>query len=181
MSEKRDPQLIKTNLKLILFPIVVVLLLGGILGYLFVNGQPRTEAAYEQVRQAAKNQGFTPIDTTELFKEAWKDSRSASLKKALTFQSGDTDFNFFIFDSDSSAHSARYSYWYYLRYDSGRFGTKGTNQEYTSSGSNFTICWVKTKEYFTVCTRVGSTVIYAETNADENAPILRLLDEIGYQ
>ena len=173
----------KTNLKLILIPNVVVLLLGGILIYFFINGQPKTVATYEQVWAAIENQGIIPTDTTEMFKEAWKDSRSETLQKALTFinPEGAVNFNFFVFDDDRSAHRARASYWNYLRYDSGRFGTSTTNQEYSSSASNFTVFWVKYDNYYTVCTRVGNTVIYAEANADANKTVKEIIEEIGYQ
>ncbi len=186
MSKRIKAELIKTNLKLILFPIVVVLLLGGILLYFFINGQPKTVAAYEQVWEAVENQGITPTDTTEMFKTAWKDrndSKGETLQKALTFINPDNgmDFNFFIFDNDKAAHAARVSYWNYLRYDSGRFGTRSSNQEYTSSASNYTVSWVKHDNYYTVCTRVGNTVIYAEANADANQSVKEIIEEIGYQ
>ena len=121
-----------------------------------------------------------------MFKTAWKDrndSKGGSLQKALTFMVPDSgiDFNFFVFDDDKSAHSARVSYWNYLKYDSGRFGTKGTNQEYKSSASNYTVSWVKHDNFYTVCTRVGNTVIYAETDADSNQLVKDIIKEIGYQ
>ena len=186
MSNKINFELIKTNLKLILIPVVVVLLLGGILLYFSINGQPKTVATYEQVWTAVENQGITPTDTTEMFKTAWKernDSKGETLQKALTFINPDSgiDFNFFIFDDDKSAHAARVSYWNYLRYDSGRYGAKGENQKYTSSASNFTVCWLKYDNYYTVCTRVGNTVIYAEAYADSNKLVKDIIEEIGYQ
>lgn len=178
--------MIKTNLKLILIPTAVVLLLGGILLYFSINGQPKAVATYEQVWSAVEDQGIVPTDTTEMFKAAWKDrndSKGDTLQKALTFINPDDgiDFNFFVFDDDTSAHAARVSYWNYLRYDSGRFGTRSTNQEYTSSASNFTVCWVKYENYYTVCTRVGNTVIYAQANADANRSIKEIIEKIGYQ
>ncbi len=173
----------KANLKLILFPIVAVLLLGGIMGYFLVNGQPRTIATYEQVWAAIEKQGITPTDTTEMFKDGWEDNRSEALQRALTFidPNDDINFNFFVFENENSAHQARVAYWNYLKYDSGRFGTSTTNQEYTSSAANYTICWVKHDNYYTVCTRVGNTVIYAETNADANTTVKKVIEEIGYQ
>lgn len=186
---KKIFELIKVNLKLILIPIVVILLLGGILIYFFINGQSKTVATYEQVWAAVKNQGIIPTDTTEMFKTEWKDrndrndSKGKTLQKALTFinpESG-SNFNFFVFDDDKSAHAARVSYWNYLRYDSGRFGSSSTNQEYRSSSSNYTVCWVKHDNYYTVCTRVGNTVIYAEADADANNIIKEIIEEIGYQ
>ncbi|MBQ7045370.1 MAG: hypothetical protein IJN65_02635 [Clostridia bacterium] len=186
MSNKINFELIKINLKLILMPVVVVLFLGGILLYFFINGQPKTVATYEQVWTAIENKGIIPTDTTEMFKTAWKernDSKGETLQKALTFINPDSgiDFNFFIFDDDKSAHSARVSYWNYIRYDSGRFGTKGTNQEYQSSSSNYTVYWVKYDNFYTVCTRVGNTVIYAEADANSNKLIKDIIEEIGYQ
>ena len=186
MRNKIDFELIKTNLKLILIPVVVILLLGGILLYFSINGQPKTVATYEQVWAAVENHGITPTDTTEMFKTAWKernDSKGETLQKALTFMNPDSgiDFNFFILDDDKSAHAARVSYYNYTRYDSGRFGTKATNQEYSSSASNFTVYWVKHDNYYTVCTRVGNTVIYAEADADSNKLVKDIIEEIGYQ
>jgi len=186
MRNKMNSELIQSNLKLILFPIVVVLLLGGILLYFSINGKPKAVATYEQVWAAVENQGITPTDTTEMFKAVWKernDSKGETLRKALTFMNPEfgIDFNFFVFDDEKSAHAARVSYWNYLRYDSGRFGTKGENQEYTSSVSNFTVCWVKYENYYTVCTRVGNTVIYAEADADSNQSVKNIIEEIGYQ
>ena len=186
MGNKINFELIKTNFKLIIIPIVVVLLLGGILLYFSINGQPKTIATYEQVWAAIENQGITPTDTTEMFKTAWierNDSKGETLQKALTFINPDSgiDFNFFIFDNDKSAHAARVSYYNYTRYDSGRFGTKPTNQEYSSSASNFTVYWVKHDNYYTVCTRVGNTVIYAEADADSNKLVKDIIEEIGYQ
>ena len=177
---------IKVNFKLVLIPVIVVLLLGGILLYFFVNGQPKTVATYEQVWKAVENQGITPMDTTEMFITAWKgrnDSKGETLQKALTFINPDSgiDFNFFIFDDDKSAHKARVSYWNYLRFDSGRYGAKSKNQIYTSSVSNFTVCWVKYDNYYTICTRVGNTVIYAEANVDSKRLVENIIEEIGYQ
>ena len=179
-------QKLTANLKLFLLPIVALLLLGGILICLCANGQPKAVATYEQVWAAIENQGVIPTDSTELFKTTWKDrndSKGDTLQKALTFIHKDSgiNFNFFVFTDDASAHAARISYWRYLRYDSGRYGSRSTNQEYSSSASNFTICWVKYDPYYTVCTRVGNTVIYAEANADSNELIKEILKEIGYQ
>lgn len=179
-------KLIRINLKLILIPLVTVLLLAGILIYFSVNGQPKTVATYEQVWTVIENHGITPTDTTDMFKTAWNernDSKGETLEKALTFINPDSgiNFNFFVFNDDKSAHAARVSYWSYLRDDSGRFGSSSTNQEYKSSASNFTVCWVKHNNYYTVCTRVGNTVIYAEANADANQTIKRIIEEIDYQ
>lgn len=186
MRNKMNSELIRTNFKLVLFPIVVVLLLGGILLYFSINGQPKDVASYEQVWEAVENQGIAPTDTTEMFQNAWKernDSKGETLRRALTFMNPDLgiDFNFFIFEDEKSAHAARVSYWNYLRYDSGRFGTKGENLEYSSSASNFTVCWVKYENFYTVCTRVGNTVIYAEADADSNELVKSIIEEIGYQ
>lgn len=186
MGKKINFELIKINLKLILIPVVVILLLGAILIYFAINGQPKTVATYEQVWTAVENQEITPTDTTEMFKNAWierNDSKGETLQKAISFINPDSgiNFNFFIFDDDKSAHAARVSYYNYTRYDSGRFGTKATNQEYSSSASNFTVYWVKHDNYYTVCTRVGNTVIYAEADADSNKLVKDIIEEIGYQ
>ncbi len=183
MSDKSSFEWIKTNWKLILLPIMVILLLGGILIYFCVNGQPKEVATYEQVWSTIENHGIIPTDTTNLFKEGWKDNRSETLQKALTFINPDynINFNFFVFDNEKSAHKARVSYWNYIRYDSGRFGTSTTNQEYKSSASNYTVYWVRHDNDYTVCTRVGNTVIYAEANADANKLIKQIIEEINYQ
>ena len=153
MGKKINFELIKTNLKLILIPVVVVLLLGAILIYFAINGQPKTVATYEQVWAAVENQGIVPTDTTAMFKEKLKennDSKGEHLQKALTFINPDSgiNFNFFIFDDDKSAHAARVSYYHYVRYDSDRFGSRTTNQEYSSSASNYTVYWVKRLSLF---------------------------------
>lgn len=165
---------------MILLPLVVVLLLCSILAYFFNNGQPKTVATYEQVWNAVENQGFTPSDTTDLFKDGWNDGRSKSLQKALTFQSGDKNFNFFIFDTDKAASNARASYWTYIRYESDRWAMRSQNTEYKSNSSNYTVYWIKTEKYYTVCTRVGNTVIYAEADVDANKSIIQIIEEIGY-
>lgn len=187
MGKKINFELIKTNLKLILIPVVVVLLLGAILIYFAINGQPKTVATYEQVWAAVENQGIVPTDTTEMFKEKLKennDSKGEHLQKALTFINPDSgiNFNFFIFDDDKSAHAARVSY-YSLCKDTiaTDLGARTTNQEYSSSASNYTVYWVKHDNYYTVCTRVGNTVIYAEADADSNKLVKDIIEEIGYQ
>ena len=166
--------------------IFIALLLGAILIYFAINGQPKIVATYEQVWAAVENQGIVPTDTTEMFKEKLKennDSKGEHLQKALTFINPDSgiNFNFFIFDDDKSAHAARVSYYHYVRYDSDRFGSRTTNQEYSSSASNYTVYWVKHDNYYTVCTRVGNTVIYAEADADSNKLVKDIIEEIGYQ
>lgn len=184
MERKRNTlDWIKTNRKFIWIPTVVVSLLSGILIYFSIYGQARTVATYERVWTTIENHGITPTDTTELYRDAWNDFRKEALQKALTFKEPNsaTSFNFFVFDDEQSAHSTRAAYWSYLRYESGRFGTRATNQEYTSSASNFTISWVKHDNFYTVCTRVGNTVVYAETNADANQLVKDILAEIGYQ
>lgn len=168
-----------SKLKLILLPIVVVVLLGGNLIYFAINGQPKTVASYETVWQAIENRGFTPVDSTQVFKESWGNN-SSILEKSVSFELGEQKLHFFILSSDKTAQSVRSSYWSYLRYDSGRFGSSGSNQEYKSSMSNYTVYWVKTKDYFTVCTRVGNTVVYAEADADANKSICDIIEEIGY-
>ena len=170
---------IKHNLKFILFPIIVVAMLAAIWGYLAIHGQPKAIATYEQVWSAAEERGFTPVDSTDAFIEAWGEN-SDGLEKALSFQTGEKKLHFFVFDSDKKAHSIRASYWSYLRYDSGRYGTAGTNVEYKSSGANFTVYAVKTDDYYTVCTRVGNTVIYAECDTDARKSICEIIEQIGY-
>lgn len=83
----------KIIFKLILIPLVVILLLGGILIYFSINGQPKTIATYEQVWDVIEKKGIIPTDTTEMFKEGWKDSRSETLQKALTFKNPDLKTN----------------------------------------------------------------------------------------
>jgi hypothetical protein len=174
------------NLKLFLIPIAALLLLGGIFIFIFTNGRPKTVATYAQVWSAVEKHGIAPTDSTDLFRAAWNDkndSKGESLLSALTFIHKDSgvNFNFFVFKDDTAAHAARISYWRYLRYDSGRYGSRSTNQEYSSSASNFTVCWVKYDSFYTVCSRVGNTVIYAEANADSNELVKEILKEIGYQ
>ena len=41
--------------------------------------------------------------------------------------------------------------------------------------------WLKYNNYYTVCTRVGNTVIYAEADADSNKLVKDIIEEIGYQ
>lgn len=170
---------IPSNKQLIIFPVAVTVLLLGILVFLFINGQPKTVATYEQVWQAAEDRGFYPIDSTEAFKESWGDSGD-SLKQSLSFELGSTKFNFFVLDSEKSAQSIRTAYWRHLRYESGRYGTAGSNIEYESGGANFLVYSCKTDEYYTVCTRVGNTVIYAETDADANKSVCEIIEKIGY-
>ena len=52
----------KQNLKLVIFPIIVVLLLGTIYAVIFSRWKDKTPATYEQVWSILENNGYVPTD-----------------------------------------------------------------------------------------------------------------------
>lgn len=168
-----------SKLIIILLPIVAVVALIAIFGFFFINGQPKEVATVKQVMSAMTERGFTPVDSTDTFRSAWGEN-GIHLEESVSFELGSTKMHFFVTDSDSFAQSLRSSYFSYLKYKSGRFGTSGTNIEYSSSMANFTVYTVKTDKYYSVCTRVGNTVLYAEADIDANKQLLQIIEKIGY-
>lgn len=80
------------NVKLILFPTLVVALLAVILFVVFTKGHPKTPATVEQVSSALENNGFVAVDLTNDYQEKW--NMDSVLKNAVVCKENDLRFDF---------------------------------------------------------------------------------------
>ena len=160
-------------------PYSVVIIAAAIFVCFSVFGQTKEVATYEQVWNAVEDKGYVPIDRTEHYIEVWGDSLPG-LEKALMFRDGDTWFYFFVLPTEKKAQALQTSYWYNLKNNTARYGTSDENVEYKLNGANFIINSVKANNYYTVCTRVGNTFLYAECDTDTEKPVCEIIKEIGY-
>ena len=60
----------KQNLKLVIFPIIVVLLIGIVFAIVFTKGHPKTPATVEKVFNAIENNCFVGADITSDYQQA---------------------------------------------------------------------------------------------------------------
>ena len=101
------------NIKLIMFPILVDVLLAIILIAVFTKGHPKTPATVEKVFNAIEDNGFVGADITTDYQEKW--DMGDELQSAIAFEDGDTRFDFFEFDSYKNAEHIRKQYRSYIR------------------------------------------------------------------
>lgn len=168
----------KRNLNLIIFPIIVVLLLGTIYAVIFSKWKVKTPATYEQVWDVLEDNGYTPIDSTEHFRENWKEQNASKgvLNKAVTVQEDDIRFDYYIFDSDSTADYYRGLYVSYTR--SNRYDVK--NVEFSERLANYTIYTIKAAGMYTAVVMVDNTLVFAYSDSENSSVIYDMIVDIGY-
>ena len=127
---------------------------------------PKTPLEAEQVWEILESEGYEPYDSTELYKDAWgwKDN---SLTSAVKAAKDDIVFDYFVFENDGIAEGVRKRYRHWIR--DNRYDIP--NVEIVHCIRNYMIYTIEVNGMYTVCIRVGNTVVCAESKA-ENAGIL---------
>ena len=162
------------NLKFIIFPIVVVLLIGIIFAVVFTKGHQKTPATVENVFNAIENNGFNGSDITSDYQEKW--GMGNELQNAIAFEDGDIRFDFFEFDSYKTAEHIRKQYRSYIRenrYDN-------PNIEVSEGASNYMLYTIKANGLYTICMRVDNTLIFAYCNEENASKLNAIMTDIGY-
>lgn len=163
------------NIKLILFPILVVLLLVVILIIaVFTKGHPKTPATVEKVFNAIENNGFVGADITSDYQEKW--DMSNELQNAIAFEDDDIRFDFFVFDNEKTAEHIRKKYRTYIkenRYDI-------PNIEISEGSANYMLYTIKANGLYTICMRVDNTLVFAYCNEENASRLNAIMIEIGY-
>ncbi len=168
----------KRNLKFIIFPIIVVLLLGTIYAVIFSRWKDKTPATYEQVWSVLEENGYAPTDTTEHFINNWKEQNTLKgvLNKAVTVQQDDIRFDYYMFDSKSTADYYRGLYISYTR--SNRYDVK--NVEFSERLANYTIYTIKAAGMYTAVVMVDNTLVFAYSDSENSSVIYDMIVDIGY-
>lgn len=164
----------KQNLKLVIFPIIVVLLIGIIFAVVFTKGHPKTPATVEKVFNAIENNGFIGADITSDYQEKW--GMGNELQNAIAFEDGDIRFDFFVFDSYKNAEHIRKQYRSYVRenrYDN-------PNIEVSEGAANYMLYTIKANGLYTICMRVDNTLVFAYCNEENASKLNAIMIEIGY-
>lgn len=150
--------------------------IGGLLLAIFLvfqlTNHPKTPATLEQVFAALEAQGFEPQDTTiEMHK------LNPNLETSLRVEDGDFRFYFHSFSDDSYALEVSQKYRTYLREN--RYHEK-YNIETENRMANYAIYTIMVNSEYTLCARIGHTVIYAESSEEDAYKINKVMTEIGY-
>lgn len=162
------------NIKLILFPILVVVLLVVILIAVFTKGHPKTPATVEKVFNAIEKNGFVGADITSDYQEKW--DMSNELQNAIAFEDDDIRFDFFVFDNEKTAEYIRKKYRTYIkenRYDI-------PNIEISEGSANYMLYTIKANGLYTINMRVANTFIFAYCNEENASKLNAIMTEIGY-
>lgn len=162
------------NIKLILFPVLVVALLAVILFVVFTKGHPKTPATAEKVFNAIENNGFVGADITSDYQEKW--GTGNELQKAIAFEDGDIRFDFFEFDNEKSAEGIRKQYQSYIRENRYAY----PNIEISEGSANYMLYTIKADGLYTINMRVANTLIFAYCNEENASKLNAIMIEIGY-
>ena len=162
------------NIKLILFPILVVVLLAVILIAVFTKGHPKTPATVEKVFNAIENNGYISADITSDYQEKW--DMGDELQSAIAFEDGDIRFDFFEFDSYKNAEHIRKQYRSYIREN--RYDIP--NIEVSEGVANYMLYTIKANGLYTICMRVDNTLVFAYCNEENANKLNAIMIEIGY-
>lgn len=173
MKERND-MFKNGNIKLILFPILVVVLLAVILIAVFTKGHPKTPATTEKVFNAIENNGFIGADITSDYQEKW--DMGNELQNAIAFEDGDIRFDFFEFDSYKEAEHIRKQYRSYIRENRYDY----PNIEVSEGAANYMLYTIKANGLYTICMRVDNTLVFAYCNEENASKLNAIMIEIGY-
>jgi len=162
------------NVKLILFPMLVVALLAVIMFIVFTKGHPKTPATVEKVSSVLENNGFVSVDLTSDYQEKW--NMDSELKNAVVYEENDLRFDFFVFDSEKSADHIRIKYQTYIR--ESRYANP--NIEISEGATNYNLYTIKAKGVYTINMRVANTLVFAYCNEENANQLNAIMRELGY-
>lgn len=165
------------SFKVILRAVIVLALFFGIIFLLFaITGKPKPVATIEQVESVLTEQGYTPVDTTEMWKERMAENIKPCLTEAVSIQVDDIDFTFFAFSDDSSAEGVRsyFASWIWQN----RFSTP--NIEFSEGHGNYAAYALKAAGKYSLIVRIGNTVVFALSKEENSSKIFDIMCAIGY-
>ncbi len=164
----------KENVKMILFPIIVVAMVVGIWIAAFSGKDAITPATVEQAEAILKENGLASFDMTGEYQQSWQAEKF--LKHALICEDGDFQFEFFLFDSDGNAEYVRKA----LQSAIKEKGYAAPNKEAYEAGANYVLYWLKAEGIYTVDMRVGNTLVYAYCQEEDAGRLKQFMAELGY-
>lgn len=159
--------------------IKIAVALGALIGIIVIvfriTNNPKTPVTTDQVWDILESQGFEPVDTTQIYKEDWGEN-GGILNHAVSTQTDDISFDFFVFDSDESAEYVRRLYQAYIR-DNRYFIP---NVEIKEANSNYIFYSLKANGSYSVVIRVGNTLVFAYSNEENAEKIDNIILEMDY-
>lgn len=155
--------------------VFITLLLGAMLIYVFVAGQPKTPATPEQVWDVLVSQGYEPIDVTEEICKANQNFEGV-LNQCIVTEKDDVHFEFFDFSDKSSAAELN------SIFNSAIIREYRTNPRVEGSwrASNYAKYTLKSSGVYSATMYVGATVAYGYADAENEEKIDEILSAIGY-
>ena len=157
-----------------------VIILGAFFGVMFliiaITTQPKSVASIKQIESVLTEQGYTPIDTTEIWKERMSEDIKPCLTKSVSIQVDDIDFTFFAFSDDKSADGIRGYFNSYIRWN--RFSVP--NIEFSEGHGNYVAYTLKAGGLYSLNVRVGNTLVFATSNEESAPKIHDIMVAIGY-
>ena len=164
----------KSNLKLILFPIIVVVLIALIFVYIFAVKGAKTPATPQLVQEVLETNKLTCKDAAEDYREKW--NADDMLKSALSCEKGDLRFDFFVFDNAAGAEHIRKKYWSYIRENMYSI----PNIEVSEGVMNYTLYSIKADGTYAVIMRVENTLVFAYCSEENASALNKIMAGIGY-
>ncbi len=165
------------SFKVILRAVIGFGVFFGIIFLLFaITGKPKPVATIEQVESVLTEQGYTPIDTTETWKDHMSEDIKPCLTEAVSIQVDDIDFTFFTFSDDNSAEGVRsyFSSWIWKN----RFSTP--NIEFSEGHANYLAYTLTAAGKYSLIVRIDNTVVFALSKEENASKILDIMCGIGY-
>ena len=165
---------LKTSLKLILFPIIVVVLIAAIFVYIFAVKGAKTPATLQLVQEVLETNKLAYSDVTDDYREKW--NADDMLKSALACEKGDLRFDFFVFDNTAGAEHIRKKYRSYIRENMYSI----PNVEVSEGVMNYTLYSIKADGTYAVIMRVENTLVFAYCNEENASALNKIMAGIGY-
>lgn len=165
---------LKSSLKFILFPIVVVGLIVAIFVYIFAIREPKVPATTQLVQEVLATNELPYAELTKEYQEKWNVDNM--LQNAISCEKDDLRFNFFVFDSEASAESIRKQFQSYIREN--RYSNP--NIEISEGVKNYMFYSIKAAGMYTVNMRVENTLVFAYCDEENADNLNKIMIGIGY-
>lgn len=153
----------KDIVKLVLFFLFIAIIVYAV-------SIPKDMATYDQVWSALEAQGYEPLDAAESYSDYYY------ITDCIGAQSGDIKFTFFVCTDEDGARNL-YQHYHSIFVLERRHWPYA---EYITQRANFVKYGLSSNGKYSVVVRVGSTLVYAESDEENMKKATSILEAIDY-
>lgn len=153
----------------ILIPVVVILMLAAMFGYMLVNGGEKTPATCEEVSRKLAELGYDSVDVTDSHRDEIN-----SLRRCIYTQKDNLEFFFFELNDFNSAFSLHAS-------NNSQISMKGKYNDWSEHHDNYSRYSLLTyDDIYYDSVLVENTVVYARCSNENKEELYKIITAIKY-